>query len=70
LYGFDLEPGFFGLGYKLFRDDAKTFPATFVSGDLGMTDEGWAAGEIVGMVKGKVEVVWAGSLLHFWDYAG
>ncbi|KAL3441674.1 hypothetical protein BJX65DRAFT_322106 [Aspergillus insuetus] len=70
LYGFDLEPEFFAMGYKLFRDNADTFPATFVSGNLGVSDEGWAAGEIVGKVKGKVDVVWAGSLLHFWDYGG
>ncbi|RAL13191.1 class I SAM-dependent methyltransferase [Aspergillus homomorphus CBS 101889] len=70
LHGFDLEPGFFELGYKLFRDNAETFPATFVSGDLGASDEDWTAGEIVSKVKGKVDVVWAGSLLHFWDYEG
>ncbi|PYH41198.1 uncharacterized protein BP01DRAFT_328182 [Aspergillus saccharolyticus JOP 1030-1] len=70
LYGFDLEPGFFELGYKLFRDNAETFPATFVSGDLGVEDEDWARGQIVAAVRGKVDVVWAGSLLHFWDYEG
>ncbi|RAH87432.1 hypothetical protein BO86DRAFT_405463 [Aspergillus japonicus CBS 114.51] len=71
LYGFDLEPGFFDLGYKLFRDDAHTFPATFVGGDFGVEDEeAWARGAIVRSVQGKVDVVWAGSLLHFWDYEG
>lgn len=33
LYGFDLEPGFFDVGYKLFRDDAAKFPATLVPAD-------------------------------------
>ncbi|OJJ69697.1 hypothetical protein ASPBRDRAFT_57324 [Aspergillus brasiliensis CBS 101740] len=70
LYGFDLEPGFFELGYKLFRDNAESFPATFVGADLGVSDEDWARSEIVRKIKGKIGVVWAGSLLHFWDYEG
>ncbi|KAL2828353.1 hypothetical protein BJY01DRAFT_261556 [Aspergillus pseudoustus] len=71
LYGFDLEPEFFELGYKLFRDNAETFPATFVRGDLGVSgDEDWARGDIVRRIKGRVDVIWAGSLLHFWDWEG
>ncbi|KAI2869967.1 hypothetical protein CBS76997_977 [Aspergillus niger] len=70
LYGFDLEPGFFELGYKLFRDNADSFPATFVGADLGVSDEEWESSEILGTMKGKIDVVWAGSLLHFWDYEG
>ncbi|BAE56567.1 hypothetical protein BDV35DRAFT_345226 [Aspergillus flavus] len=70
LYGFDLEAGFFELGYKLFRDNADAFPATFVGADLGGSDEDWEKAEIVGTMKGKIDVVWAGSLLHFWEYEG
>ncbi|GMF79396.1 unnamed protein product [Aspergillus oryzae] len=70
LYGFDLEAGFFELGYKLFRDNADAFPATFVGADLGGSDEDWEKAEIMGTMKGKIDVVWAGSLLHFWEYEG
>ncbi|RDH29535.1 hypothetical protein BDQ94DRAFT_84240 [Aspergillus welwitschiae] len=70
LYGFDLEAGFFELGYKLFRDNAETFPATFVGADLGVSDEEWEKTEIVAKMRGKIDIIWAGSLLHFWDYEG
>jgi SAM-dependent methyltransferase len=70
LYGFDLEPGFFDLGYKLFRDDATKFPATLLAADLGIDQAEWEASPIVEIMGGKIDVVWAGSLLHFWDYEG
>lgn len=70
LYGFDLEPGFFDLGYNLFRDDAVKFPATLISADLGVEQAKWETSPIVNTVGGKIDVVWAGSLLHFWDFEG
>ncbi|KAL3455565.1 hypothetical protein BJX64DRAFT_294911 [Aspergillus heterothallicus] len=71
LYGFDIEPRFFELGYRLFRDKGR-FAATFVGGDLGVDggEEEWERGQIVQKIKGRVDVVWAGSLLHFWEYEG
>ncbi|KAJ5182340.1 hypothetical protein N7449_012487, partial [Penicillium cf. viridicatum] len=69
LYGFDLEAGFFDLGYKIFRDDAK-FPATLVPADLGTKDSEWETSPVVDTMRGKIDVVWAGSLLHFWDFEG
>ncbi|KAJ5957433.1 hypothetical protein N7501_011712 [Penicillium viridicatum] len=70
LYGFDLEPGFFDLGYKLFRDDATDFPATLLRPDLGTKDSEWETSPVVDTMRGKIDVVWAGSLLHFWDFGG
>ncbi|CAI7574484.1 unnamed protein product [Penicillium palitans] len=70
LYGFDLEPGFFDLGYKLFRDDATTFPATLLPADLGTKDSEWESSPVADTMRGKIDVVWAGSLLHFWDFEG
>lgn len=70
LYGFDLEAGFFDLGYKLFRDDAAKFPATLVPANLGTKDSEWEASPVVDTMRGRIDVVWAGSLLHFWDFEG
>lgn len=70
LYGFDLEPGFFDLGYKLFRDDATKFPATLICADLGVDGPEWEDSPLVKTVAGRIDVVWAGSLLHFWNYQG
>ncbi|KAA8651056.1 hypothetical protein EYZ11_008393 [Aspergillus tanneri] len=69
LYGFDLEPGFFDLGYQLFRDQGRLH-ATLVAGDLGLEENQYVASELVKTLTGKIDIVWAGSLLHFWDYEG
>jgi SAM-dependent methyltransferase len=70
LYGFDLETGFFDLGYELFRDDATKFQATLIPADLDVEDPEWEVSPLVKTVVGKIDVVWAGSLLHFWNYEG
>lgn len=66
LYGFDLEPDFIELGYQLFRDRDK-LQATFVSGDVlaGPTTPG---GQEFIKLKGQMDIVFASSFLHVWDW--
>ena len=66
LYGFDLVPDFIDLGYELFRDRDK-LQATFTSGDVlaGPTAPG---GHGFANLKGKIDIVFASSFLHVWDW--
>ena len=57
LYGLDIIPAFFGLGYELFRDRDR-FDATFVSADLIKPAQEIAA------LDGKIDIMGAFSLLH------
>jgi SAM-dependent methyltransferase len=65
LVGTDLRREFWELGYQLF-DDRGTFKSEFIVADL-------LSGDDLGPLKaleGKVDVVYAGSLLHLFDYDG
>ena len=66
LYGFDLEPEFIDLGYRLFRDRDK-LQATFVSGDV---IAGPTAPEFqeLGRLHQQIDIVFASSFLHVWDW--
>ncbi|KAJ5495030.1 hypothetical protein N7539_000146 [Penicillium diatomitis] len=70
LYGLDLEPEFFSIGYELFRDNAATFPATLVAADIQADEDTWAGSRAVTAMKGRMDVIWASSFLHLWDYEG
>ena len=66
LYGFDLEPKFLDLGYDLFRDRGK-MQATFVVGDI-LAAPFLAKGRGLSSLEGKIDIVWASSFLHVWDW--
>lgn len=68
LYGCDLEKVFIDLGYRLFRDEGK-LAATFVVGDLAVADDDvYEASDLAKTLRGKMDVIFASSLFHMWDY--
>ncbi|KAJ5150324.1 hypothetical protein N7448_001902 [Penicillium atrosanguineum] len=67
LMGCDVEPAFFDLGYKLFRDQ-DTLGATFVSGDLTSEQCLEPSTDISRYLASKVDIVFASSLFHLWNY--
>lgn len=68
LYGCDLEKVFIDLGYKLFLDENK-LGAKFIVGDIAQADEAiYTASPLVQELSGKMQVIFASSLLHMWDY--
>ncbi|KAI0147361.1 hypothetical protein GGR57DRAFT_260661 [Xylariaceae sp. FL1272] len=71
LYGTDIEPRFFDVGYDLFRD-RETFQATFIVGDLLKHQAGKKSGfgsEDVEVLDGRMTFVHAHSFFHLftWD---
>jgi SAM-dependent methyltransferase len=65
LYGLDLEAPFIEIGYQLFQDREKMAGATFLAGDLLAEDssqESWT------QLTGKMDFVFANSLLHLFAY--
>lgn len=66
LYGFDLEADFIDLGYQLFRDHDK-LQATFVSGDV-LAGPNAPEGQELSKLQGQIDVVFASSFLHVWDW--
>ena len=66
MYGFDLEQKFIELGYERFQDRDKLH-AKFVSGDL-LAEPGTAKSGGLGTLFEKMDIVFASSLLHFWDW--
>ena len=66
LYGFDIEPKFFEYGYDLFRD-RKTLQAIFVPGDIIAESNSKEGSELDNLV-GQMDVVFANSFLHVWDW--
>ncbi|KAL9074714.1 MAG: hypothetical protein Q9161_002083 [Pseudevernia consocians] len=67
LHGFDLEPAFYDHGYELFRDRA-TLAATFAPGDVLAAPGSPGSGGLDAFV-GAMDVVFASSFLHVWDWA-
>lgn len=62
LYGADIEPAFWDLGYELFKD-RSTFRARFVEASL--LEE---SPSLLETTKGPVDIVYLGSVLHLWDW--
>ena len=63
MYGADIEPVFWDLGYELFNDRDK-FHAHFLHADI-FDDE-----SPLRQLHGCTDVIYLGSLLHLWDWAG
>jgi len=59
MYGSDLQPEFFELGYKLFNDRNK-LRAKFLSADI------FDPASALSSLSGKVDIVYAGSFFHLW----
>ena len=66
LYGFDLQPAFIDMGYELFRDRGKLH-ANMFSGDI-LADPSAPEGQNLTALEGKMDIVPAASLLHFWGW--
>lgn len=66
IYGFDLEQSFIEMGYDLFQDRDKLH-AHFVSGDV-LAEPGTAGSGNLDMLSEKMDIVFASSFLHFWDW--
>jgi SAM-dependent methyltransferase len=62
LYGSDLRPEFFELGYRLFKDK-NTLKSKFIAADVHDPESALAA------LDGKIDIVYAGSFLHLFGYA-
>ncbi|KAH8811716.1 hypothetical protein F5884DRAFT_855054 [Xylogone sp. PMI_703] len=61
LYGSDLRPEFFELGYKLFRDK-ETLKTKFIAANI--FDEKSGLDEL----DGKIDIVFVGAFLHLFNY--
>ena len=66
MYGFDLEQTFIEMGYDLFQDRHR-LRTEFVSGDL-LAEPGTAGSGELDTLSKKVDIVFASSLLHLWDW--
>ena len=62
LYGCDLRPEFFDLGYRLFRDK-ETLKSKFLVADIFDPESTLTS------LYGKVDIIYAGSFLHLFGYA-
>ena len=62
LYGCDLRPEFFDLGYKLFRDK-ETLKSKFIAADIFHQSSDLTS------LYGNIDIIYAGSFLHLFDYA-
>ncbi|KAJ5389684.1 uncharacterized protein N7496_000752 [Penicillium cataractarum] len=67
LFGCDLEQVFIDLGYRLFRDTDR-LKASFAVGDLNADEATFNDGEPFQKLHGKIDIVFASSLLHMWDW--
>ena len=67
LFGCDLEQVFIDLGYRLFRDKDR-LEATFATGDLTAEDTKFAGSQLMQIMSGKIDIIFASSLFHLWDY--
>lgn len=61
LWGADLRPEFFELGYKLFQDK-ETLKSTFIAADIFDPES-----PLKNLV-GKIDIIYAGSFLHLFNY--
>ena len=62
LYGSDLRPEFFDLGYKLFRDK-DSLKSRFIVGDV------FDLSSPLSELDGKIDIIYAASFLHLFGYA-
>jgi len=62
LYGSDLRPEFFEMGYRLFRD-RDTLKSKFIAADIFDPSSDLSA------LDGKIDILYAGSFLHLFGYA-
>lgn len=67
LFGCDLEQVFIDLGYRLFRDKDR-LQAMFVVGDLSADEVHINDSEIAQKLNGMIDIVFASSLFHMWDW--
>lgn len=63
MYGFDLEPEFFDIGYDFFRDQ-ETFRGSFMKVDAG---QDFSETPLTNLV-GKMDVIWCAKFIHLYDY--
>ena len=63
LYGSDLRPEFFDLGYDLFLDKDRC-KATFIAADL------FAEPEELKQLYGQISIIYTGSFFHLFDWEG
>lgn len=64
MYAFDIESGFFDVGYNFYRD-RSTFKGTFFAAD-GYKDLDETE---LAKYKGFFDIIWAPKFLHLWDRA-
>ena len=67
LYALDLRKEFWELGYELFRDQKK-IKSPFILADI-LADNSTYPKELKELI-GNVDVMYAGSLIHLFDYEG
>ncbi|KAI1126737.1 hypothetical protein F5Y10DRAFT_244231 [Nemania abortiva] len=67
LYGTDLHAEFIELGYEQFRD-RDTLKATFVAGDMLLSDEEYAVSALPRTLNGKVSIVHASNFFHLFSW--
>ncbi|KAL4948744.1 hypothetical protein BDW69DRAFT_87575 [Aspergillus filifer] len=71
LFGIDLEQPFIDLGYRLFKDKDR-LGATFVLGNLMEDGNFMEDNDTEALTKtlgGNIDIVFASSLLHLWEYS-
>lgn len=61
IYGADLRPEFFELGYKLFRD-VDTLKVKFLAADIFDIES------TLKDLEGTIDIIYAGSFLHLFNY--
>jgi SAM-dependent methyltransferase len=61
LWGTDLRPEFFELGYKLFQDK-DTLKSNFIAADI------FDPSSPLKDLEGKIDIIYAGSFLHLFNY--
>lgn len=67
MYGADIEPGFWKVGYELFQD-RSTFRGRYLQSDiLGGGDDAPITSSLRQQLHGKVDVIYAGAVFHLWD---
>ncbi|TQB73366.1 hypothetical protein MPDQ_005951 [Monascus purpureus] len=67
LHGSDLERSFIDIGFQLFRD-RDALAGNFVTGDLLAPSDVYHQCPLAKTLDGKIDIIWAGSLFHLWDY--
>lgn len=61
IYGVDVDPAFFDIGYELFRDKTS-LRATFLQADIFDT------GSPLAELSGSIDITWTSSVLHLWTW--